>query len=1318
MKSKLEPLPSSKIRGFFRNLDDNRRDLIVRRPINNRRRTIQKTEQLRYLWSREKKTYRLFSNEDLLAPDFSNFSALPAHDRFKRDSIDFLPEDSSPAHPHLKRASPDNLKPAVQRVEKVARIINGIYIQQGVITASIPSDELISELLFFGSVTPSGIAKLDSKKMEEAVNIVRDLPTTFALTTDTEKAEKAFGLVKQMKDMLNGVDSVSKWNMDEFKEEIKRLETDGVNDNVILTSISATIAWIQNIKSAKDASQKSLTDLKGGLEKLKDTISTFNDSRPHWNFNNFENAVDGIQPLTKASEHADFYIKNRQSILISDDGEKSYSDFVRSVSAKMTRFQGVESSLQEVMEVASTRNKRSRQRNLRHTHGLSSGSSDVSQMMKDVNDPWIKKVLKTDNVEIAFKQFNEFESLLKSIEQSLDIDGEKASKIYQLMEYGRQAVQMTNMDQLKTGLQKMKTCTGQSANIDLTEYNKFKASLEGIDKKIVELMGKIEEFSQVLSTPNLSEMCDEFISISGGNDSKAAGEALKNHANLDTLNGIISNIDKIASAVKDMNTNLKSDAATVRSQLDTFNPVLGPLTKISSEVFDCLNHKDVQSVLKSFDGIQSFRSLKDDSVFITGIEHALETANQVIGVQKGLKTLEKTIDSMRGFKSDETSALSKLDSVSTHSRVIGSAVEGVANMMNALENKTIIGEILQNMNATNASKHLLDDNRDVKNLDSLLKMKPFIEKMMESLVKFSKEASDSDSLILLDHSSLFQQASSVSGINGSSLADISSSVGKLIEKETDPDNKKNLETLKSSLDAADSMGLDFALYQKSFKESKDSLDAIDTFFRVIPEKLELPNDPIKIALLVVAAIVVLILFVTLLMFFCCRPTLIRLIRFILCIARRQRKMRLGLLTKFINALDLGMQKKQSKDVHMVNQFNFDICNEELYNFIRSQFNMAKGMKEKGEYVKPHPEDRPGSPKILKAHQVALKGYGKRFADDHIYSINYQLPNGKEMVAVQAPIADPPTETPKAGKLWWMIKQLKAKNVVMLCPFSVEREQVPCEIKYVPKKDAAKAGLPKYETSQMGKATHLNPTLLLEEGAAAPELLKHRKYHASKFFPTKTGETMEIDDIKLKCISKDPATDDEVPFCVLRIEVRIPGEKKFVVNFQWLRYWDDPKYTGRSMQEVMGDFNPDADPMLRIIKVIEGSKTPTVVISDDGVERAGVLACVEMFLDQLKNKETFEFYKGVTEVQKYSPNGIVSVQELYHASFITLEYLVEDLHIKDKTLIEKKNRLVEIFKEFTVAHFANEEKLMEEKKEEVTEDEKLAKRRHWRITEIV
>uniref|UniRef100_A0A1I7UTB1 WSN domain-containing protein n=2 Tax=Caenorhabditis tropicalis TaxID=1561998 RepID=A0A1I7UTB1_9PELO len=364
--------------------------------------------------------------------------------------VDFLPEDSSPAHPHLKRASPDNLKPSVQRVQKVARIINGIYIQQGVITASIPSDELISELLFFGSVTPSGIAKLDSKKMEEAVNIVRDLPTTFALTTDTEKAEKAFGLVKQMKDMLNGVESVSKWNANDLKQEIGRLETGGV-DSLLLRDLRSAIGnWDSGYGAviANTSTQASVTKLRSGLEDLKNSVSSFDKSQLQWNFNHFETAVNGISPLTKAREATEFYAKNRDNMPISDDKNKPYTDFIRSISAKIMKFKGVESSLQEVMEVASTRNRRSRQRNLRHTHGLSSGSSDVSQMMKDVNDPWIKKVLKTENVEIAFKQFNEFESLLKSIEQSLDIDGEKASKIYHLMEYGRQAVQMTNVDRL------------------------------------------------------------------------------------------------------------------------------------------------------------------------------------------------------------------------------------------------------------------------------------------------------------------------------------------------------------------------------------------------------------------------------------------------------------------------------------------------------------------------------------------------------------------------------------------------------------------------------------------------------------------------------------------------------------------------------------------------------------------------------------------------------------------------------------------------------------------------------------------------------
>uniref|UniRef100_A0A1I7UTB3 Tyrosine-protein phosphatase domain-containing protein n=1 Tax=Caenorhabditis tropicalis TaxID=1561998 RepID=A0A1I7UTB3_9PELO len=570
-----------------------------------------------------------------------------------------------------------------------------------------------------------------------------------------------------------------------------------------------------------------------------------------------------------------------------------------------------------------------------------------------------------------------------------------------------------------------------------------------------------------------------------------------------------------------MNKQLKSDAAKVRSQLDDFDSTLSPISNIVSNVFDCLNHKDVQYVLNSSKGIRSFRSLKDDSTFMTAGDAGSEAVTKVIGIQKDLKTLDDYVGKMKGFKSDETTALGKLDSVSTHSRVIGSAVEGVANMKNALEQKDTVDQILNNLELVNASKHLLADAQDKKNLDSLIGLEPMIQKMFKSLKEFSGKVTYSDSPVLLDQSSIFKQASSVSGIKGN-FSEIGSSIGKLIEKTSDPNDKKKLEEVQSSLIAMDSMGLDFTVYQKSFEDSSVAMEALDIFFRIPPTELEKVGNTLKIAGGSVVVVIVLFLIAYVVMYIFWRKTLIKIIRLVFCVVWRRRRRHKILLEKYVNVFYGYLCQMHKADYINPNLEEKDF-GDMVVKLFKAKLKSDEVVRpETSELAKQSPEDRQSENKSYKAYEVELsrEGYGKRFYDGHIFSINYPLPNGKHMVAVQAPIADPPTAPPKAGKLWWMIKQLKSKNVVMLCPHSMEVTVEPVVKVEEVKKTKKKKG-PKKESED-------------EDNPPVEKKPREKKYLAGDFFPTKVGQEMTTEEIKLKCISKTGKLYD-----ILKIKVEIP-----------------------------------------------------------------------------------------------------------------------------------------------------------------------------------
>ncbi|KAF1771244.1 hypothetical protein GCK72_003070 [Caenorhabditis remanei] len=761
-------------------------------------------------------------------------------------SEDVLHRTSNPSEIYQRfyRASDPNLDTHVSNLKKVARITNGIYLIQGITSGTIDSDELISELLRFGHVKLSDISAIDISKVESAIDDMKSLPVQLVATTEMGTVEKVFDGLKAVLAEVDGIGNLTEWTHEKehFKQEINRLAENGLNRTDINLLRAALVPWTdvytKLTKKTPAATTDNVKKLKQSLEDVKTIIQKILEPGSIWQFINFTSAADGISTILKADRGVDAYLNHSRSLDMDDVAGKTYTEYMESMKEKLSNLMGRMDNVNIASKLLASRGEVKRQ--LHYTFGLPKGALDLSRLPSDIFDPWIAKVVKTKRLEVALGQLKGLAALSKEVDDSIGNDAKRIRRLVDIAELISDF--SNNIDSAKSGIAQGYNCTKPYASdIDKTSFTALNKTLQEIDAKLDRLRKKKDELSGYVQA-GILERCNEIIAIcekmtADGSNSPTIVKELEVYEHLADLGVTFRKIDLLSNDISNLIT-IDGDAKAANSSMDSLNKYHDKISTKYSDYFKCLqNQHQLKFVFEAIDGLKQFRGWKDDTTYSKTLTDGLTVVKKVADIKSGLDNMKTSIKELSELKTPETDALKALNDASTHSQVIGNAVQGLSGMAEVLEQDNDLRKVVDNIGVVESGKQKTKD----PSLNELVKLSKDITPMLASLTTFSTslaEFSMSDTLV--EQSDIFSSAKKVPGVTG-----VFSSMIRAVEelKEISPLDAAQLTKVEDGLKKMDLLDLDFAGFHKSFDDSKDSLTAMDLFFAKTRKKFE-PTTPI------------------------------------------------------------------------------------------------------------------------------------------------------------------------------------------------------------------------------------------------------------------------------------------------------------------------------------------------------------------------------------------------------------------------------------------------------------------------------------------
>ncbi|EGT46095.1 hypothetical protein CAEBREN_32587 [Caenorhabditis brenneri] len=930
----------------------------------------------------------------------------------------------------------DNIKGPLDRLKMIARITNGIYLQQGFISGNIPPEEFISEILFFGSVTPSDIVKIEHAKIQTSIDSLKDLPSALeSAKPEIVKVETAFDGYSQILEGLDEVGNIDDWGKKEkveLKKDIDGLATKGITSSLITELSAAVTSWAADYSKvmSDDAtvSVQTFVDISSGLKRLIASVSKNDAPISMWSFKNSKTAKDGISPIMKTTAGVETFLKNSLSIqLVQTDGA-AYIEYMNGNSEKLKSISASRSQILTLRDLITFIE--SRKRTTKHTFGMPDGSSDLSTMLQNLNDPWIKEVVGTDALKTVFDKFSTIESLLRESSSSLKVRGSDVNRVLEFVDMASNIFSIAN---LKTVLSQGSNCPAVGAKVlSSQKFLNFKTALDGIDQGLVKLKEQYDQLSELLKTPDLTEMCNTVIEICKQTDLPKTIEKFKKYEKMSSLDGLIKNIKSLMIDIEPNIKQIQADAVTANTAFADFDKYHTELSHYS-KYFKCLqDHKELGAAIKLIENVKKLRSFKTDPNFTSTLKNGMTEVRKVLDSKEVINKLKTELGKMKGFKSPETDALNELKDAKKHSEVIGFSVEGVSNMENVRKKREIVENVVDNLKVIEENSKVLTDPKDLEVSNRLIALKTGIQKMYKSLDDFNKNVKSTKSTVLKDHSPVFKQAKSVTGITGS-FYEMSELVTKMKKMITKKEDQNKLESLKSSLNSMESMHLDFVKYHTSFVHSEDSLKSIDTFFANFRKALE-KGQPQKINWLIIGIYVIIGIFVLWAIWFLVNHFLLAEWN-----AKRYASKSAKYLIEFMyerykNAeYETPGEEYRGSGKLMIAFSNLFV----KYTGSSNIFPKSDGVSGDDLLIRP----------VSKKGAVKLKGYGNLFKDGYYHANIMRISRKRRIIMAQPPqksfgkygesigaFSDKSSKVKTnetIGKFYWMAKQYGTETIVML-----------------------------------------------------------------------------------------------------------------------------------------------------------------------------------------------------------------------------------------------------------------------------------------------
>ncbi|EFP12646.1 hypothetical protein CRE_29423 [Caenorhabditis remanei] len=740
----------------------------------------------------------------------------------------------------FSRASDAELTTSLKQMQMLARITNGIYLQQGMIKGTIPPADLVSELLNLEAVKLTEIQNLDVGKLEGVAKNIDELPGKLKTNDGVVNLENRLALLRSIIDLSNGVASLAAPDAS-FKTEVDTLkDIDGIEWDNFRKYSEGLHSFLSNRKKIeqgipvkdKKAHEDVLQQVRKAADDLKldltqnyvnlksDAITTaegtflnwfsIRRSMAEWNKN------DKVMKYSKPDDD--------NNINFVGENIKNMGEVIGEVKKENLKFNTLE-------HVFDSRIHRSGSRDLKHTPAFSEGPSDIGLISKDFENGWIQSVVGKEYPKLAaaLKSLETIQKLTEDVENSLGSPSKDTLKsISEVVNSITGASQLTvSFDDLASKLKDVQESISAS-NIIPAQWDTYNTLIEHVSSL----------FDQITAADAVVELSKETIT----EDMKKNLEHIRNITDPTHKDDPVAVLEKL-----DSFSDKLADTSSLVTALNTTNqaqPVKDSASQISKNFNELNNYvtnsKKFLDVLAQLRGIGGFESiepvikLRRKLSQLTKNKGNLDCPSLVQNIgkmQPKLKALEAEITKLKGMRNGETGALMYLNYAKKDSDTLGSATRGIASMQQMTKDPVDIKQLADAVGTIDSERKtslVKLSAEEEKSLDELSRLEDDINSLKYIINVYILYLKISKSEKLSDHADIFDRAASVNGIS----TDFKTAIV-LIEKLANDPFSLASDDLRKSVpiwEKLDSIGLDFAKYQTDFQSAKKSLSSLEATF--------------------------------------------------------------------------------------------------------------------------------------------------------------------------------------------------------------------------------------------------------------------------------------------------------------------------------------------------------------------------------------------------------------------------------------------------------------------------------------------------------
>ncbi|EFP08328.1 hypothetical protein CRE_12367 [Caenorhabditis remanei] len=736
----------------------------------------------------------------------------------------------------------DQLTDYLKHTTIVAHLVNGIAIQNGLMNGNMTSNDVAAELLNFGSISISTIANF---KKDSIVAVTGQLkkPQPILDSSITEMEELALKwerLISKSSDLEN---ATSLPGNDKYFNEVEKFKKEFETTVVSLPTFNVVDSDFTGIKARLDDNAKYdeiynsfATFSRDFTKKLEDFDKYRKDIEDFTKYPLLQEGPSIFKPLERLIHLTDTRLTFNTEL--TDESKLAISKSVEDILSFATISRAAEKEFSNIHKLADYRSS-PLLTNRKNTIGFPGGINDINQLVKDIGDPWIGKMVNvqgsnmndlTDGLEPLFN----FQKTLSGVDEKLKpislADTRDALSHFAQIQKELSSLTPDSAKSVSTMFDSLKGCTLQPIGTNvyknsktLTEkikilgsvYDSAKLALAAFDSKTVK--GEMDQLISSLGFKDLGKNTSPEAEV------KEAVKRLEKHNTLDDIKKLVDQVKEKFAGIPV--TSLKEITQYI---IENKKDITFPKIHGESQLFDCTSKLAVVSA-KASQGIKAVRSLR--VLEVGKIAKVESVATSVLEAASGLSGVASIQDKMKKDAKEAAVELNKLPDASNKSVVIGQSVDSLNTAVKLRDLESQIGqlksidalvqtEIQKVLNPSDRSMIMKQWGNHKKDMDQL-------EKVLAGIQSFDSKLNVSNATTLGDYGKPLANLALLTTVSMNAKEKLKAL--ETLALTADSKNKPVIENCQKTLEQLANLDLGFASHTAQYKSAPPAFQALHDF---------------------------------------------------------------------------------------------------------------------------------------------------------------------------------------------------------------------------------------------------------------------------------------------------------------------------------------------------------------------------------------------------------------------------------------------------------------------------------------------------------